>query len=114
MRAHRFEVVDQPWRSVVRVRFDDPADRALEVFLNENPHRRTVALLDRALTGTAGEVAGGGDRMSFSAGADETVITDRLADLATREAPLTDVSIPTSELRGLVEELLSVRAAHRA
>ncbi|PFG34246.1 hypothetical protein [Sanguibacter antarcticus] len=114
MREHRFELVEQPWRTVVRVRLPDPADAGLEVFLNESPHGRTLALLDSVLAGQSPTATGGGDRMSFTADAEHAVITDRLVDVLTPETVVADVTVSTSELRDLVQDLLAARAAHHA
>lgn len=109
MRAHRFEVVEQPWRTVVRIELPDPADRALQVFLNESPHRRTLALLDTVLSGHEVAVTGGGDRTTVVANAQEAVVTDRLVDVVGPAEAAPDVTLPTRELRDLVEALLVAR-----
>ncbi|SDD63785.1 hypothetical protein SAMN05216410_3611 [Sanguibacter gelidistatuariae] len=113
MREHRFEVVEQPWRTFVHVQLADPSDRALQVFLNESPHRRTLGLLDSVLTGHVPSATGGGDRMSFVADAEQAVITDRLADLLEPDEAAADVTVPTRELRDLVQALLDARAEYR-
>lgn len=114
MRAHSFEVVTQPWRTFVSVELPDPTDAGLQVFLNESRHRRTLALLDSVLTGQVPTVTSGGDRMSMVADADQAVITDRLADRLGPDLAADDVSLPTRELRDLVQALLTARAEHRS
>lgn len=114
MRAHSFEVVTQPWRTFVSIELPDPTDAGLQVFLNESRHRRTLDLLNSVLTGQVPAVAGGGDRMSMLADADQAVITDRLADRLGPDLAADDVTLPTRELRDLVQALLTARAEHQS
>lgn len=112
MREHDFELVEQPWRTVVRVHLPDPADRALQLFLNESRHRRTLELLEEVLSGRAPQASGGSDRMSFHAGPQTTTVTDRLTDLLGPQEAAADVVLSTQELHDLVADLLRARAQH--